>query len=303
MKKTIYYFGLGKMGKAMVQNLHEKGWSIVGYDVSEDTRNEVRGLGIMVVDSVEELFEKREGEMTIWFQIPYTFLSDMLDKIEPYLQADDTIVDAGNSPFRLAIERSERFSKSHVDFMDVGISGGVEGARNGACLMIGGTETTFKSLERLFRDISRPEGYQYLGRAGSGHYVKMVHNGIEYSMMQGIAEGFDLMNQSEFDLDLQDIVRIYQQESIVTSRLIGWLGEGFDTYGVALDEVQGSVGALGEGLWTIETAHAYGIKMPALEAAYATRIASQAKPTYRGKLLQTMRQMFGGHVGVNKIQS
>ena len=287
----------------MVENLHEKGWGIVAYDVSKETREEVRALGVTVVDSVEEMFAMRDGAMTLWFQIPYKFVSDMLDTIEPHVQAGDVIVDAGNSPFKLAIERSARFAQHEVAFMDVGISGGVEGARHGACVMIGGPQETFTALEQLFTDISLPQGYQYLGKAGSGHYVKMVHNGIEYSMMQGIAEGFDLMNQSEFDLNLQDIVRIYQQQSIVTSRLIGWLGEGFDTYGVELEEVNGSVGALGEGLWTIQTAHENGITMPALEAAYDTRMASQDMPTYRGQLLQTMRQMFGGHVGVNKIQS
>lgn len=287
----------------MVENLSEKNWDITAYDVNDDAKKKVEEFGVKTTDSIAGLFENRQEdeEMILWLQIPYKFVEGVIEEMEPLLKAGDTVVDAGNSPYKLDVERSERLGAKDVVYMDVGISGGVEGARHGACVMIGGKKEKFEEMENLFEDISLPKGYQYLGKSGSGHYVKMVHNGIEYSIMQGIAEGFDLMDQSEFDLDLKDVVRIYQQQSIITSRLMGWLGQGFDEFGVELDEVSGSVGALGEGLWTIETAHEKDIKMPALEAAYQTRIDSQENPTYRGKLVQTMRRMFGGHVGVTKI--
>jgi len=304
MNKKIYYIGLGKMGKGMSIQLAEKGWDVQAFDLNEEARNSVKEHGVQTYSTVQDLFANKEKETKIvWIMVPYKYVDDVLVDVKPFLQEGDIVIDGGNSPYKNAIRRDKEVQEFGARFMDVGVSGGPEGARNGACLMIGGPKPCFDKIEELFKDIAAPEAYQYLGKTGAGHYIKMVHNGIEYGMMQAIAEGFDLMAQSEFDPELKDIARIYQQQSVVTSRLVGWLAQGFDEYGTALTEVNGSVGALGEGLWTIEAAHADGMKLPAIEAAYDERIRSQEKPTYRGQLLQTMRQMFGGHVGVNKIQS
>jgi len=304
MKKEIYYIGLGKMGMGMVEQLLEKGWQVHAFDVNQEARDYAASKGAITANSVAELYADRGDEsITSWIMVPYKFVDNVLDDITPYLTSGDTIIDGGNSPYQHAVERAGDVATTGVEFMDVGVSGGPKGARNGACLMIGGNPDTYNQHEELFKDLAAKDAYQYLGKTGAGHYIKMVHNGIEYGMMQSIAEGFDLMAQSEFNPNLKDIVRIYQQQSVITSRLVGWLGEGFDIYGTDLTEVSGSVGALGEGQWTIDAAHRDGMTIPAIEAALATRLETQKQPTYRGKLLQTMRNMFGGHSGVTKIES
>jgi len=298
MNKKIYYMGLGKMGNAMVQALVEKQWEVVAFDVNADARAAVGEFGVRTVDSVPGFFNeetKAEEGKVFWLQIPHMFVDEVIAELLLHLNKGDIVVDAGNSRFTLAKERAEKLAAVGAHFVDTGVSGGVEGARNGACMMIGAEKEIFDAIEPLFVDMALPDGYQYLGGNGAGHFVKMVHNGIEYGMMQAIAEGFDIMDQSDFDLNLQDVTRIYQKESIVTSRLVGWLAQGFDVYGTDLEEVSGSVGANGEGLWTIETAHEMGMSVPAIESSLEERKQSQEKPSYRGKLLQTMRAMFGGH--------
>ncbi|HZL06175.1 MAG TPA: 6-phosphogluconate dehydrogenase (decarboxylating), partial [Coriobacteriia bacterium] len=169
------------------------------------------------------------------------------------------------------------------------------GARTGACLMIGGDKETFDRAEAVFADVAVPDGYRFFDGVGSGHFVKMVHNGIEYGMMQSIAEGFAVMHDSPRDLDLTAVADVYQHASVIESRLVGWLGAAYERFGRDLEPVSGTAGHTGEGAWTIETARAAGIPTPAIEAALQFRIDSEQEPSYTGQVVQALRNEFGGH--------
>jgi len=161
--------------------------------------------------------------------------------------------------------------------------------------MVGGDKEDFEALEPLFRDLAAPGAYGYMGTHGAGHFVKMVHNGIEYGMMQAIAEGFAMMEKSGFGLDLEKIADLYNHRSVVESRLVEWLKEGFEKFGQEMEGISGGVGASGEGEWTVEAARDLGVPAKVIEDAFAFRVASQDNPSYTGKLLQAMRNRFGGH--------
>lgn len=289
------YIGLGKMGMNMVLRLHEKGQDVVAYNRSEAPRAEARGAGILVADSYEELVKQLPVPRTIWVMVPNNSVDSVIAEFFPLLSKGDTIIDGGNSFYKDSVRRGKELSDKGFHFMDIGTSGGPGGARNGACLMIGGEEAIFKKLEPIFKDISAPDAYRYLGRAGAGHFVKMVHNGIEYGMMQSIAEGFAILKASEFDLNLKDVSELYNKKSVVESRLVGWLDAGFEKYGVELEKISGEVKASGEGEWTVNTAKELHIPSPAIQTALYFRQMSEGNPSYIGKVLSVMRNMFGGH--------
>ncbi len=207
----------------------------------------------------------------------------------------DTVIDGGNSHFSDAPAHAERLAESGIHFVDCGTSGGPSGARSGACLMVGGSRPVFDALEPMLADVAAPGAYAFFPGHGAGHFVKMVHNGIEYGMMQAIAEGFEVLEAGEFDLDLEQVADLYQHRSVVESRLVGWLAEQYAELGDDLEGVSGVVGHSGEGAWTIETARRLGVPAPAMEAALAARLASDGDPRYAGKVLTAMRDAFGGH--------
>ena len=182
-----------------------------------------------------------------------------------------------------------------IDFLDVGVSGGPSGARSGACIMVGGKREIFSEHEKLFKDLSVYKGYGYMGESGAGHFVKMVHNGIEYGMMQAIAEGFAVMKKSPFKLDLIKIAEVYNHRSVIESRLVDWLRTAFEQYGENLDDIYGSVSQSGEGMWTVEAAKELGIPIPIIEEALRFREQSNETPSYTGQALSAMRNQFGGH--------
>jgi 6-phosphogluconate dehydrogenase (decarboxylating) len=182
-----------------------------------------------------------------------------------------------------------------MDFLDAGVSGGPEGARNGACIMVRGKKEVFQKFETLFRDHSVPEGYGYMDRTGAGHFVKMVHNGIEYGMMQALAEGFAIMKASDFGLDLMKVTDVYNHKSVIESRLVAWLQAAFAQYGEALKNISGSAGQRGEGMWTVAAGKELGIPTPVVQAALDFRLQSQNNPSYTGKLISAMRNQLGGH--------
>lgn len=281
------YIGLGKMGHNMVGRLTEKSHEVLAYDTqSSDLKN---------VDSIKELCEKLETPKLIWIMVPHEAVDDIISELKKYLKDGDTIIDGGNSPYKESVRRAEDLNSDGIKFLDVGVSGGPSGARDGACLMVGGEQEDFDKLEPLFKDLAAEAAYAYMGKHGAGHFVKMVHNGIEYGMMQSIAEGFDVMKNSKFNLDLEKISDLYNHKSVVESRLVGWLKEGFGEFGQDMNDVSGSVAASGEGLWTVETAKELGVPVPVIEDALKFRSDSQDKPSYAGKLLSAMRNRFGGH--------
>ena len=291
----IGYIGLGKMGKNMVLRLLDQGNEVVAWNRSPQPREEVAKAGAIVVDSVEKLVASLESPRVIWLMLPPGKVTqENIDVLESLLEAGDTVIDGSNNIYKLASDHHKQLQKKGIRFMDVGVSGGPAGARNGACLMIGGQKEDFLELEELFKDIAASDAYQFFEGYGAGHYVKMVHNGIEYGMMQALAEGINLMKNSDFNLNLVNVTRIYNQGSVIQSRLVGWLHQAFVDSGVELEEYGGTVGHLGEGQWTVEDAQEKGIPLKVIEESLKFRIESESNPSYTGKVLQALRTAFGG---------
>lgn len=292
---TLGYIGLGKMGNNMVERLGEKGYEVFAFDKNEAARKAAKEAGAKIADSIADFFAKLTAPRTIWIMVPHTAVDDVLNELVPYLTDGDTIIDGGNSPYRESIRRAGGFESTGINFMDAGVSGGPKGAREGACIMVGGDKKDFDNLEPLFRDLSVPGGYGYMGTHGAGHFAKMIHNGIEYGMMQAIAEGFSVMQKSEFNLNLKKIADLYNHGSVVESRLVGWLMKGFGEFGQDMEGVCGSVEHTGEGQWALDAAKDLKVRVPVLKEALQFRVKSKKTPSYTGKLLSAMRNRFGGH--------
>jgi len=289
------YIGLGKMGHNMVERLVKKGHEVFAFDIDEDARRAAEKSGAKIAVTLSELVGKLDTPKNIWIMVPHQTVDDVLSELVPFLVDGDTVIDGGNSPYKESMRRAGGFESTGINFVDVGVSGGPAGAREGACVMVGGDKEDFEALEPLFRDLAAPGAYGYMGTHGAGHFVKMVHNGIEYGMMQANAEGFAMMEKSGFGLNLEKIAGLYSHRSVVESRLVEWLKEGFEEFGQEMEGISGSVGASGEGEWTVEAARDLGVPAKVIEDAFAFRVASQDNPSYTGKLLQAMRNRFGGH--------
>ena len=302
---SLALIGLGKMGANLARQLREKGWRVIVYNRTPEKVGEMEKEGFEGARSFEELSGKMagvaggEGPRIFWLMITAgKGVDDLLfgkGGLASRIKKGDIVIDGGNSFFEDSMRRAKPLAKKGIKFLDAGVSGGPSGARNGACMMVGGDEPSFKNIESLFRDGSIPGGYAYFGKAGAGHFVKMVHNGIEYGMMQSIAEGFALMQKSPFKLDLEKIARLYQHGSVIESRLVGWLESGFKEFGQDLKSVSGSVNYTGEGEWTIKTGKKWRMKLPAIEDAFKFRVKSKKSPSYTGKILSALRNQFGGH--------
>ncbi len=292
---NIAYIGLGKMGMNMVLRLNEKGHNVRAFNRGEGPRNSARSKGIQVADTVKDLLTETETPRVVWIMVTHTAVDAVLDEIFPFLTSDDVVIDGGNSPYTETCRRADLCTKKGINFLDAGVSGGPKGAREGACVMVGGKKDVYLMYEKLFRDISAPNAYGYMGESGAGHFVKMVHNGIEYGMMQAIAEGFAIMKASPFNIDLPEVARVYNNKSVIESRLVGWLKSGFETYGVDLESISGTVAHTGEGEWTVEAGRRYGVSAPIIQGSFDFRVQSKDSPTYTGKILSVMRNQFGGH--------
>jgi 6-phosphogluconate dehydrogenase len=289
------YVGLGKMGFNMVEHLLEKGHSVVVFDKNEEAVKNISKRGAHAAGSLQAMIAALTPPRLVWIMVPYQAVDAVLRELMSLLQKGDTIIDGGNSPYKESMRRARELDSKGIDFLDVGVSGGPAGARNGACLMIGGSKNRFDHLEGLFRDISADQGYGHVGGSGAGHFVKMVHNGIEYGMMQSIAEGFAVMKASNFDLNLVRIAGVYNRKSVIESRLVGWLKSAFEEHGETLDDISGSVSQSGEGLWTVEAAKELGIPTPIIEGSFQFRVQSQKTPSYTGQIVSALRNQFGGH--------
>lgn len=291
----IGYIGLGKMGLGMVKLLLEKGHDVVATDPNEDAMKKASAAGAKVVPTLDDLYASLPDEKFIWLMVPHTIVDSVLGQLAQTLKAGDVIMDGGNSNFKETVRRGAELKEKGINFMDVGTSGGPSGARNGACMMIGGARDKFDKYEQLFKDLSIKNGYAYMGNTGAGHFVKMVHNGIEYGMMQAIGEGMEILQKSNFNLDLKEVARIYNTGSVIESRLVGWLGKAYDEEGVELAAISGEVSHSGEGLWTVEEAKKAGIPVPVIEGSLKFREDSQGNPSYTGQVVSALRNQFGGH--------
>lgn len=305
MKKEIGYLGLGKMGLAQVKLLCEKKWRVVAWNRSPAPRLLARRAGAEVrATAVEVVFALTKPRL-IWLMVPHKVVDEMLNEILPRLEKGDTVIDGGNSFYEKSIGRATKLARRGIHFLDIGTSGGPSGARNGACLMIGGEKKIFKKYERLFQDLSLSRrhsnlprnvgGYDHVGKAGAGHFVKMVHNGIEYGMMQALGEGFAVMKKSAFRLHLKKVAELYNRRSVIESRLVGWLAQALKEHGENLKSISGEVAQSGEGLWTVETAKKLGVPVPVIKKSLDFRLNSKGNPSFTGQVVSALRNQFGGH--------
>lgn len=296
MEKQIGIIGLGKMGGNVARRLARLEWKVVGFNRTEEVTRNLEKDGITGAYSLEDLVNKLESPRLIINLLPTGVPTDEnLEKLLPLLDSSDIIIEMANSYYKETIKRAEKVTAAGKRFIDVGISGGPMGALNGACLMVGGDVALFKELELLFKDMAAPGAVAHFPGIGAGHFVKMVHNGIEYGMMQSIAEGFGILKKSSFEFDLNKVAQIYNNGSVIESRLIKWLEQGFQEFGVNLEQVSGVVPRGGEGEWTVETAKELNVEVKVIEDSVQARKESETENSYEDKILNTMRSQFGGH--------
>jgi 6-phosphogluconate dehydrogenase len=278
--------GLGRMGANMTARLDQHGHDVKTYDPGVQS----------TADSLAELRDQLDTPRAFWMMIPAGKITeDTFQTLLTLAGEGDTIVDGGNSNFRDSQRRYAEAREHGVNFVDAGVSGGIWGLRNGYCLMVGGDDEPVTRLEPVFTDLAPEDGYAHVGPAGSGHFVKMVHNGIEYGLMQAYAEGFEVMERSEFDLDLREIAGIWRYGSVVRSWLLELLHDALEKEGNKLERLRGYVEDSGEGRWTIAEAIAEDVPVPVITAALYARFASRQDESFAAKITAALRNEFGGH--------
>ena len=283
------------MGANMVLRLHDKKWDVIAYNRSPEPRQAIARKGVKTANSIPELIKQLPRPRSVWVMVSHGAVDAVLKELYPLLAKGDTIIDGGNSNYLETMRRAAVAHKKGFNYLDAGVSGGPGGARRGACVMVGGEKRVFKKYESLFKAISLPKGYQHMGPSGAGHFVKMVHNGIEYGMMQALAEGFAVMKASPFKLDLEQVTDIYNHGSVIESRLVKWLQNAYRQHGTSLKGISGKVAASGEGLWTVQAGKKLKVPTANIKQALDFRTASQKKPSYTGQVLTALRSQFGGH--------
>jgi 6-phosphogluconate dehydrogenase len=280
--------GLGRMGSGMTERLREEG----GHDVQTyDPNVEERTAG-----SLAELKEQLDPPRAFWMMIPAGKITeDVFHQLLDIADEGDAIVDGGNSNFRDSKRRYVEAQQRGIHFVDAGVSGGIWGLEVGFCLMVGGDDEPVQRLAPIFETLAPEEGYAHVGPSGSGHFVKMVHNGIEYGLMQSYAEGFEIMDHSEYDLDLHEISGIWRNGSVVRSWLLELLHAAFEQHGGKLEDIAPYVEDSGEGRWMINEAMNENVPAPVIAASLFARFASRDEIKFSAKVAAALRQQFGGH--------
>lgn len=291
----IAMIGLGKMGGNLARNMKDHGYEVVVYNRSDEKTKNFIADGFQGVFSLEALGKVISKEDVVWLMIPSGEIIDKtLSQLTKYLGKGTLIIDGGNSNYKDTIKRFEHLKGQGFSYMDIGTSGGQLGAREGACMMVGGDRDDYNKIKAILKDICVADGVDYMGKHGSGHYVKMVHNGIEYGMMQAIAEGFDILEHSKLELDLNKIAKVYQNGSIISSYLIDKTADALEK-DVKLSQITDQVDSSGEGLWTVEEALELGLPAYVITASLFKRFESKQENRFSNKLLAAMRNEFGGH--------
>lgn len=291
----IALIGLGKMGGNMVERLVKGGHQVVAYDRDSGVTAQVAAGGATPASSLEELVAKLSPRRAVWLMVPSGQPVDSsLDTLLPLLESGDVIIDGGNSHYTDSQRRAQRCAEKGVGFLDAGTSGGVWGLTVGYCLMVGGDQDAFDYVAPVFKTLAPPDGFLRVGPSGAGHYVKMVHNGIEYGMLQAYAEGFEVMETSEFDLDLGAISHLWNQGSVVRSWLLE-LTERALAEDPDLVQIKGYVDDTGEGRWTLLQALQQNVPTPVLALSLIMRIRSRQSDSFAAKYVAALRNQFGGH--------
>jgi 6-phosphogluconate dehydrogenase len=291
------FIGLGKMGHNMVLNLLDHKHKPVVLNRSPEPTKQLAKKGAIPSYSHEELSKLLPKQKIIWLMVPAGKpVDENIKQLLPHLSKGDIIIDGGNSFYKDSIKRYNLLKKRQIHFLDVGTSGGMEGARKGACMMIGGDKPIYNKAKQIFKDLTVKDGFGYMGPPGSGHFVKAVHNGIEYGFMGAIAEGLNNIKENSPKTSLKEVAKVYSNGSIIESRLMSWTKKAIDTNQLA--KIQGSVpkGKTEDEMKYLESIS----KMPILKAARKMRVKSRKKPNFKGKIISAQRNQFGGHEVIKK---
>jgi 6-phosphogluconate dehydrogenase (decarboxylating) len=294
--KTVGIIGLGKMGLNLAQNAKDNGFQIIGYDEQPEQRQQAQKEGVTVAESVQELISQLEETKIVWTMVPAGEITEnVICEVLGHLSKGDIIIDGGNSNYKETIQHAKLCEEKEVRMLDCGTSGGMSGARNGACLMVGGKESAFQEVASFFKAIACEEGVLYTGKSGSGHYLKMVHNGIEYGMMQALSEGFEILEACEFEYDMESVAHVWNHGSVIRSWLVE-LAENAYRKDPKLANLLGKVDANGEGEWTVQSSLELKVPAPVIALSLLMRYRSKQDDSYAGKVTAALRNEFGGHV-------
>ena len=288
--------GLGRMGGNMTRRLLGAKHEVVAFDRSADAVKELAGLGAIAATSLADVCAKLSAPRVVWIMVPAGKpVDDTIAQLLPQLAKGDIIIDGGNSNFHDTVRRGAELREQGIAFVDSGTSGGVWGLENGYCLMVGGDDTAVSICEPIFTALAPQDGYAHVGPTGSGHYVKMVHNGIEYGMLQAFAEGFEILHASkEFDIDLHQVAAVWNHGSVVRS-WINELAESAFARDASLKDLRGYVDDSGEGRWTVQEAIDLDVPAPVITLSLLTRLRSRQSESFGAKVIAALRHEFGGH--------
>jgi 6-phosphogluconate dehydrogenase len=294
----IGFIGLGRMGANMVRRLVLDEHQIVIYNRTPERTTELAHEADLATASfsIAELVAAREAPRAVWVMVPAGDATEaQIDELAEHLEPGDTIIDGGNTNFHDDVRRHAALASKGIQYVDAGVSGGVWGLQVGYCLMVGGEREAVAPLEPIFTTLAPKDGYLHVGGPGAGHYVKMVHNGIEYGLMQAYAEGFEILHASDYELDLAGISDLWMQGSVVRSWLLELAGRAFRSNGQDLDHLQGWVADSGEGRWTVQEAIDRDVPAPVITLSLMTRFRSRQDDSYGARVLAALRNEFGGH--------
>jgi 6-phosphogluconate dehydrogenase len=287
--------GLGRMGANMTTRLLRGGHEVVVYDVDAEAVRKAADGGAVGVASLNDLVARLDAPRGVWVMVPSGPVTEQtVEQLGDLLAAGDCVIDGGNSRWTDSMRRAQQLAKGGVSLVDTGTSGGVWGLTEGYCLMVGGDQQVVDRLAAIFDTLAPPDGWAHVGPVGSGHYTKMVHNGVEYALMQGYAEGFELLRASEFDLDLHQIAEVWRHGSVVRSWLLDLAASALEK-DPGLDSISGYVEDSGEGRWTVEAAIDAAVAAPTIALALFARFSSRRDDAFANRMLAALRNEFGGH--------
>jgi 6-phosphogluconate dehydrogenase len=287
--------GLGRMGSGLTRRLLRDGHRVVAYDRSPETIKAVATDGAEPADTLEQLRDKLAPPRTVWVMVPSGApTQEAIDRLAGLLEPGDVLIDGGNSNFHDSVARAQALAGKGVSFLDVGTSGGVWGLKEGFCLMVGGPGDAFAHAEPVFRSLAAEGGYAHLGPSGAGHHAKMIHNGIEYGLLQAYAEGFEILHASDYDFDLAKVAELWRHGSVIRSWLLDLTASAF-AKDPELAGFRGWVEDSGEGRWAVQEALDKEVPAPVINLSLIMRLRSRVEDSYAGKLISALRNEFGGH--------